>query len=253
MHRCSHLDLGHQCDRRVSLLASLSAIPTFDPLCPYFPILHRCFFWLYSDLFPCIWTKDLLACSGCNLLMVARSDSQFSDPESIVDCTFAPTLIDLKLNPARQILGYTFWDNDNVPSGSGTESQRSYFGWRNAGSPSHLSGLWDVSTCFNFFQPIFQLSSVGNMWNNLEPVQSNRSGWESGSGNVGFDEIPVTNSGEGTGFQNISDGASAFGFAVTWSNHVNPCQSMSYARPNIPFWLFLLQQTRIALKNSKNH
>ena len=84
-----------------------------------------------------------------------------------------------------------------------------------------------LSTSFNFFQPIFQPSSVGNMWNNLEPVQSNRSGWLSGSGNVGFDEIPVTNSGEGTGFQNISDGASAFGFAVTWSNHVNPCQSMS--------------------------
>ena len=145
MHRCSHLDLGHQCGSRDSLSAQFPALWSFNPLHSCFPKICLLFFadpaWS-SDVFryfPCIWTKDLLNCSGCNLLMVAQSDSQFSDPESIVDCTFAPTWIDLEIDPPRQILGYEFWDNDNVPSNS---LQRSYFGWRNVGSSGGLIWSW---------------------------------------------------------------------------------------------------------------
>ena len=89
-------------------------------------------------MLPC--PKDLQTCTGCALLIVAESDST-TNPLGLDDCRFGPTSITLELDPPQKVLGYEYWDNDNVPT---DVAERSRFTWRNSGSTPSQVGSDEV-------------------------------------------------------------------------------------------------------------
>eukprot|EP00435_Cladocopium_sp_Y103_P024109 s129_g5.t2 len=101
-----------------------------------------------------IWTADtnqpgkdadLLACpqtqgTSCRALLIVReSDSQEGPPVQLDDCELGPTEIELELDPPQKVLGYEYWDNEDVDAAD--RGQRSFFQWQNVGSSS-----WSLAT-----------------------------------------------------------------------------------------------------------
>ena len=251
MHWCRHLDSNHRGPVGSRFLACF--VDCFHFLfCFYMEkngvSIVYCF---HFECFSVIFTKDLLTCSTCHLLVVAESESDFnSDPVQIDDCKFGTSWIDLELHPPRQILGYEFWDNDG--------GRTSYFKWRNEGSTGDAAKFemqreLRNSLPYNWNLGVFTDCSF--LWNSIPSSIVNRAlvrslpdcpGWTTNQ--YGQDVIPPTGDGEGTGFQNISDNAS--GARMEWifrvghedlhqiSQHLWQTRK-SWKKPRDPWWYYL--------------